>query len=228
MGRESRRERRAARRVDRPVERFGSRSALMPLADILSDGRPGRTRMSVRAADIPGARPRPRWRTTNWEGAPWTGWRGRRRSGRAWSAGCSSCSRWRSCRRSPGCPPRHGVAVMQAINVTIVRAPFMLVFVGTALACVAQVVLAPTDVVGVGRGGALRAGRVRRDGGLQRAAQQPAGEPSTPPPRTASGRLRPPLDALEPRPHAACIGAATALPGVVNEVVRLNRFTDNS
>lgn len=41
--------------------------------------------------------------------------------------------------------PEHGVAVMQAVNVTIVRAPFMIVFVGTALACIAGVVLAPTD-----------------------------------------------------------------------------------
>jgi uncharacterized membrane protein len=40
--------------------------------------------------------------------------------------------------------PEHGVAVMRAVNVTIVRAPFMIVFVGTALACVAEVVLAPT------------------------------------------------------------------------------------
>ncbi len=46
-------------------------------------------------------------------------------------------------------PERHGVAVMQAINVTIVRAPFLLVFMGTVLACVARVVLAPTDVLGV-------------------------------------------------------------------------------
>lgn len=46
-------------------------------------------------------------------------------------------------------PERHGVAVMQTINVTIVRPPFIAVFIGTALLCVAQVVLAPTDVVGV-------------------------------------------------------------------------------
>jgi uncharacterized membrane protein len=46
-------------------------------------------------------------------------------------------------------PERHGVAVMRTINVTIVRAPFIAVFIGTVLLCVAQVVLAPTDVVGV-------------------------------------------------------------------------------
>lgn len=46
-------------------------------------------------------------------------------------------------------PEQHGVAVLQMINVTITRAPFLLVFVGTVLACVAQVVLAPTDIVGV-------------------------------------------------------------------------------
>ncbi|HZG90080.1 MAG TPA: anthrone oxygenase family protein [Pseudonocardia sp.] len=46
-------------------------------------------------------------------------------------------------------PPVHGVAVMQAINVTIVRAPFLVVFVGTAVACVGQVVLAPGDLLGV-------------------------------------------------------------------------------
>jgi uncharacterized membrane protein len=43
----------------------------------------------------------------------------------------------------------HGTAVMQMINVTIVRPPFIAVFLGTALACAAQVVLDPTDVVGV-------------------------------------------------------------------------------
>jgi uncharacterized membrane protein len=41
--------------------------------------------------------------------------------------------------------PGHGVAVMQAVNVTIVRSPFPVVFLGTALACVARVVLAPGD-----------------------------------------------------------------------------------
>jgi uncharacterized membrane protein len=41
--------------------------------------------------------------------------------------------------------PGPGVAVMQAINVTIVRAPFLLVFLGTAVACAAAVVLAPLD-----------------------------------------------------------------------------------
>ncbi|MCO1660198.1 anthrone oxygenase family protein [Pseudonocardia humida] len=46
-------------------------------------------------------------------------------------------------------PARHGVAGMQTINTTIVRAPFLIVFVGTVLACVARVVLAPTDVLGV-------------------------------------------------------------------------------
>jgi uncharacterized membrane protein len=46
-------------------------------------------------------------------------------------------------------PERHGVAVMQTINVTIVRAPFITAFIGTALLCAAQVVLAPTDVLGV-------------------------------------------------------------------------------
>jgi len=46
-------------------------------------------------------------------------------------------------------PERHGVAVMQTINVTIVRAPFITAFIGTAVLCVAQVVLAPTDVLGV-------------------------------------------------------------------------------
>ncbi len=46
-------------------------------------------------------------------------------------------------------PPGHGVAVMQTVNVTIVRAPFLVVFVGTAVACVVQVVLAPGDLVGV-------------------------------------------------------------------------------
>jgi uncharacterized membrane protein len=45
-------------------------------------------------------------------------------------------------------PPVHGVAVMQAINVTIVRAPFLVVFVGTAVACVGQVVLAPATCSG--------------------------------------------------------------------------------
>jgi uncharacterized membrane protein len=44
--------------------------------------------------------------------------------------------------------PEHGVAVMQAINVTIVRAPFLIVFLGTAVACVVRVVLAPGDVAG--------------------------------------------------------------------------------
>ena len=46
-------------------------------------------------------------------------------------------------------PARHGVAAMQTINVTIVRAPFITAFIGTAVLCVAQVVLAPTDVLGV-------------------------------------------------------------------------------
>ena len=46
-------------------------------------------------------------------------------------------------------PAAHGIAVMQQINVTIVRAPFLVFFVGTVLACVARVVLAPTDVLGV-------------------------------------------------------------------------------
>jgi uncharacterized membrane protein len=45
--------------------------------------------------------------------------------------------------------PAHGVAVMQAINVTIVRAPFLVVFLGTVVACVAQVVVEPGDLVGV-------------------------------------------------------------------------------
>lgn len=42
----------------------------------------------------------------------------------------------------------HGIAVMQAINVTILRSPFMIVFIGTVPACVLQVVLEPADVAG--------------------------------------------------------------------------------
>jgi uncharacterized membrane protein len=45
-------------------------------------------------------------------------------------------------------PAAHGIAGMQAINVTIVRAPFLLVFLGTVVACVARVVLAPADLAG--------------------------------------------------------------------------------
>jgi uncharacterized membrane protein len=41
--------------------------------------------------------------------------------------------------------PEAGAAMMQAVNVTILRGPFMVVFPGTALACVAEVVLAPTE-----------------------------------------------------------------------------------
>ena len=44
--------------------------------------------------------------------------------------------------------PTHGTAVMQAINITIVRAPFLIVFIGTVLACVAQVIVEPTDLLG--------------------------------------------------------------------------------
>jgi uncharacterized membrane protein len=39
-------------------------------------------------------------------------------------------------------PTAQGVAAMQSINVTAVRAPFMLVFGGTALVCVALIVVA--------------------------------------------------------------------------------------
>jgi uncharacterized membrane protein len=42
----------------------------------------------------------------------------------------------------------HGIAVMQAINLTIVRSPFVVVFIGTVAACVLQVVLEPADVAG--------------------------------------------------------------------------------
>ena len=42
----------------------------------------------------------------------------------------------------------HGIAVMQAVNTTIVRSPFIVVFIGTVVACVLQVVLEPTDVAG--------------------------------------------------------------------------------
>lgn len=45
--------------------------------------------------------------------------------------------------------PEHGVAVMQAVNVTIVRSPFIVVFLGTSVACVALVVLDPGAWVGV-------------------------------------------------------------------------------
>jgi uncharacterized membrane protein len=41
--------------------------------------------------------------------------------------------------------PEAGTAVMQAINTTILRGPFMVVFPGTALACVAEVVLTPAE-----------------------------------------------------------------------------------
>jgi uncharacterized membrane protein len=44
--------------------------------------------------------------------------------------------------------PEHGTAVMQAINVTIVRPPFLIVFVGTGLAGIAHAVLDPTAWVG--------------------------------------------------------------------------------
>jgi uncharacterized membrane protein len=45
-------------------------------------------------------------------------------------------------------PAAHAVAGMQAVNVTIVRAPFLVVFVGTVLACAARVVLEPADLGG--------------------------------------------------------------------------------
>jgi uncharacterized membrane protein len=45
-------------------------------------------------------------------------------------------------------PAGHGIAVMQAINVTIVRPPFLVVFVGTGIASVVQVVLAPGELAG--------------------------------------------------------------------------------
>jgi len=45
-------------------------------------------------------------------------------------------------------PASTGVSVMQTVNVVIVRGPFVAAFVGTALACAARVVMAPTDVAG--------------------------------------------------------------------------------
>jgi uncharacterized membrane protein len=44
--------------------------------------------------------------------------------------------------------PEHGAAVMQAINVVIVRSLFMVVAVGTLLACVAAAVFDPTAWIG--------------------------------------------------------------------------------
>jgi uncharacterized membrane protein len=41
--------------------------------------------------------------------------------------------------------PEHGAAVMRAVNVAIVRGPFMVVFLGTALACAGEVALAPGE-----------------------------------------------------------------------------------
>ena len=43
-------------------------------------------------------------------------------------------------------PPAQGVAAMQSINVTAVRAPFMLLFAGTALLCVAVGVVAIAEL----------------------------------------------------------------------------------
>lgn len=42
----------------------------------------------------------------------------------------------------------HGIAVMQSINITILRSPFIVVFIGTVLVCVLQVILEPADVAG--------------------------------------------------------------------------------
>ena len=52
-------------------------------------------------------------------------------------------------------PPAQAVAAMRAINVTVMTALFMLGFVGTALLCVAVVVVAATDGFTGSVGGAV-------------------------------------------------------------------------
>jgi uncharacterized membrane protein len=107
--------------------------------------------------------------------------------------------------------PTHGIAVMRAINTTIVRSPFIVVFLGTVAACVLQVVLEPADVAGwvgaalyvVGGFGVTAAGNVPLNNRLDRT------EPSDPSGFWAVYARR--WTALNHVRTLACTGAAVAL-----------------